>query len=182
MTGHIESLRMIQSACWRELERAARDRDHGWHLLGVATVDDDAPALRTVVLREVDERQNRLSFYTDARSPKVGQVQRNPNAALLAWSPVLHWQLRLRVKLTVETSGPGVAARWAGFRQTDAAQDYLSPRAPGSLLEGIEPEPADRGHFAVVHAQVLSIDWLELLADGRRRAVFDGDGMRWVTP
>jgi len=31
-------------------------------------------------------------------------------------------------------------------------------------------------------AQVLAIDWLELHAQGHRRAVFDESGARWVQP
>jgi hypothetical protein len=39
-----------------------------------------------------------------------------------------------------------------------------------------------RGHFAVVTAQVLTTDWLELHAEGHRRALFDAEGRRWLAP
>jgi len=182
MNAHIESLSLIQSACWRELERASRDSAHEWHLMGVATLDGDGPDLRTVVLREVDDRGNRLVFYTDSRSPKVAQIATCAKGVLLVWSRRLGWQLRMRATLTVETGGRQVAGRWAQFRLRDAAQDYLSPLPPGAPLEGVEPEPASRDYFAVVTAHVYAIDWLELHADGRRRAAFDENGMRWVTP
>ncbi|MBL0090269.1 MAG: pyridoxamine 5'-phosphate oxidase family protein [Ideonella sp.] len=182
MMGRIESLGMIQSACWRELERAAHDRGHEWHHVAVATAHDGGADVRTMALREVNEHDNRLAFFTDSRSPKVAQVLACPQAALLFWSAALGWQLRLKVRLTTVTDGPQVAARWEQLRHTSAAADYLSPVPPGSPLQGLDPQRADRGHFAVIQARVQSIDWLELHPTGHRRAVFDEHGMRWVCP
>ena len=39
-----------------------------------------------------------------------------------------------------------------------------------------------REFFAVVQARVQTIDWMELHADGHRRAIFDARGARWVQP
>ena len=61
--------------------------------------------------------------------------------------------------------------------------DYLSPLPPGAPLGQAAPERASRSQFAVVSAQVQSIDWLELHADGHRRALFDASGQgQWLTP
>jgi pyridoxamine 5'-phosphate oxidase len=185
MNGRIESLGMIQSACWRELERAAIERDHEWRVMAVATADQDGVDLRNLIVREVREHDNRLVFYTDSRSPKVAQITARKRGALLAWSRVLGWQVRLQVSLSVETSGRFVASRWERLKATAAAGDYLSPLPPGSPMEGLESQRGargTRGYFAVVQAQVHKIDWLELHPDGHRRAVFDEQGMRWVGP
>jgi len=40
----------------------------------------------------------------------------------------------------------------------------------------------ERACFAVIQAQVLAIDWLELHPEGHRRAVFDEAGSRWLVP
>ena len=53
MSPRIASLPLIERECWRELEVAARDRDHGFRRMGLATVDGNAADLRTVLLREV---------------------------------------------------------------------------------------------------------------------------------
>jgi len=68
----------------------------------------------------------------------------------------------------------------------------LADEAPGAALDR-EPlgvplatdsvkRPAPQPHFAIIEAQVLSIDWLELKRSGHRRAVFDDQGARWVQP
>ena len=64
---------------------------------------------------------------------------------------------------------------------TRAAQDYLAPLPPGTAL-GTAPQRESRAHFALVTAQVHTIDWLWLDPAGHRRAVFDDRGARWVQP
>ena len=183
MTSRIETLTLVHEACWQELAAATKTRGHAFRLLGLATINGDAAELRTVVLREVHVEAQQLLFFTDARSPKVAQITSHPNATLMTWSGQLGWQLRLRVALTVETSGLAVSSRWAKLKLTPAAQDYLSPLPPGAPMAPYQPERASRAHFAVVTAQVQEIDWLELHADGHRRALFDAAGLgQWLAP
>lgn len=181
-----DSLAAIEHACWQELARAVRLREHAWRVMALATVEGGEPQARSVVIRDVSAEERALLFYADARSPKVAQAQRQPCATLLAWSRELSWQLRLRVQLTVQTSGLEVSSRWAQLKMTPGAQDYLSPLPPGTPLPGQaaagRPERSSREHFALVRADVQSLDWLELHADGHRRAYFDAGGARWLQP
>ena len=182
--ARIESLGLLRRACWHELERATLEREHGWRALVLATLDGSQPDARTVILREVDVQAQCLRFYTDARSGKVAQIQAQPLGTLLAWCPRLSWQLRLKTRLRVDTDEPGVRARWSQLRLTPSSQDYMSPLAPGALLHDGPRLDTDgsQAHFAVVHAEVVSLDWLELHTDGHRRACFDALGERWVQP
>jgi len=183
MNMRIQSLALVHQACWLELQQAARQRDHAFRLMGLATVDGDGADLRTVVLRETLADERTLVFFTDGRSAKVAQLRAHPRATLMVWCARLGWQLRLRVQLAIETDGLAVSSRWARLKMKPAAQDYLSPLPPGTPVERYLPERATREHFAVVHARVTSLDWLELHADGHRRAVFDADGQgQWVVP
>jgi hypothetical protein len=173
--------------CWLELASAARERGHPWRVLTLASVADgpDGPAAeaRAVVLREADAGQRLLRVYTDARSPKVGQLLRHPQATLLGWWPQRGWQLRLTVRCTVQTDGLDVSSRWERLRHSPAAQDYLSPTAPGSPL--VQPATARgaRAWFAVIVAEVQGLDWLALdTADGHRRVRADAHGAHWVQP
>jgi pyridoxamine 5'-phosphate oxidase len=99
----------------------------------------------------------------------------------------------LRVRLSTQTEGLAVSSRWARLKLSPAAQDYLAPLAPGMALpaSGTTPEPAtaetatvteQRAYFALLTAEVVAMDWLELRATGHRRALFESDGARWVTP
>jgi hypothetical protein len=189
-TPRLNALGDIEAAVWRELERAVQDRSHAqahpWRLGVLATRDGDSVDARSVVLRELDAATRTLLIYTDARSPKTQQIEQDGRGTLVLWSPALGWQVRLRVALTVNTSGLAVLSRWARLKLTPAAHDYLSPLPPGTTLESpnapAHPPRESREHFAVIAAEVQGIDWLELDARGHRRAVFDGGTPRWVTP
>lgn len=196
------SLTELETAVWRELARAPRDKHHEWRNLVLATTDGEVGDARTVVLREVDAQSKRLMVFTDQRSAKVQQMLDHPQGTLVMWSARLGWQLRCRVTLTVEFSGLAVSSRWARVMLSPAAQDYLSPLPPGAALtqkaspsndgtstDAVPPDDAHarlqtvdhpRAHFAVVHAQVQSLDWLELRANGHRRALLTGTDSRWI--
>ena len=192
--ARLQALGDIEAAVWQELTHAIRNRGHAWRVGVLATVDGDTADARNIVLRDVDPAARTLLTYTDARSPKTQQLALHPGGTLVLWSAALGWQLRLRVQLALATSGPLVAARWAQLEATPAAQDYLSPLAPGSvigapvaprvpdLVPPSAPERQSRAHFAVLAARVLSMDWLELHAEGHRRARFDAAGAAWLTP
>jgi len=182
MTGADDELAALQERLWAELVRATQERSHGWRRLVLATVSGDGADARTVVLREVDAGARELLCYTDARSPKVAQIASHPRGTLVAWCPALQWQLRLRVRLQVETDGLAVSSRWAQLRLHPQAQDYLTPLPPGSPLSAAGPDRAQRGHFALLRAEVLAIDWLGLRPSGHRRALFDAGTARWLTP
>lgn len=182
----IDSLPALQAAIWRELAAAPR-KGHPWRLAVLATVDGLSADARSVVLRHVDAATRELIFYTDARSPKVAQFERQPEGTMVLWSQPLGWQLRIKVQLSVATSGLEVSSRWARLKMTPAAQDYLSPLPPGSTLAEAPPrtptpERSTREHFAVVTALVTAVDWLELHAEGHRRAAFDAQGAHWLVP
>lgn len=181
----LSSLPEIEAAVWIELARCVRDKQHGWRTAVLATTDGESADARTVIVREVEPGEKRLRIYTDARSAKAAQLARHPLGTLVMWSPALGWQLRCRLRMAVHDGGLAVSSRWARIQLTPAAHDYLSPAAPGAVLPSPStptPGAVALPHFAVIEAQVESLDWMELHADGHRRAVFDADGPRWLQP
>lgn len=180
----LSSLPQIETAIWQELTRATHDRHHAWRTPVLATVDGDAADARTVVLREVDVDARQLVVYTDTRAAKVAQLRAKPAAMLVLWSARLGWQVRCRLHAEVADDGLAVSSRWTRVKLSPAAQDYLSPVAPGAALDAqTAPALAHRECFAVITARVVDIDWLELHRDGHRRARFDAGGAaRWLQP
>lgn len=178
----IADLECIERQVWRELQACVRVAEHGWRRSVLATCGPGGADARLVVLREVQAETRQIIIYTDTRSPKVAQLRHEPRATLVAWSPVLGWQLRLRGVAEVAVDGLTVTSRWATIKHRPAAQDYLSPLAPGSELVAGGPVDHPREHFGVVTLRVESVDWLEVHALGHRRALFDGRGRRWLAP
>ena len=180
------TLEAVEAEVWRQLARATHDKHHAWRSPVLATATGDGADARTVILREVDTDARVLRIFTDERAAKVAQLMSHPIGTVVMWSRALGWQLRCRVRLTVQSQGLAATSRWALVKLSPSAQDYLSPLPPGAPLEGAAPTlptlPFPQPHFAIVEAQVLAIDWLELHRDGHRRAVFDAEGARWVQP
>ncbi len=192
--ARLHSLPEIEAAIWRELTAAVRGRGHAWRLAVLATLDGNTADARSIVLRDIEIESHTLLMYTDARSGKAQQLAAHPQGTLVLWSAALGWQLRLRVTLTLQTSGLQVSSRWARLKLTPAAQDYLSPLPPGSVIGSPDALPTppreSREHFAVLAARIQSIDWLELHAEGHRRARFEAQAAAgptawtaaWLTP
>ena len=204
MQNHFETPEEIQAQIYKELVRATHDRHHAWRTPVLATsATDGIPNARTVVLRKVNPAQNMgvsnstpnnpggtLEIYTDRRSPKVTELQQQPEACLVFWSARLSWQLRVKVSVSIQTEGPYVESLWQTVKQTRAAGDYLGLLAPGQRLdadsEHVEPSSASMEsdvHFAVLSAQINEIDWLELGRGQHRRArmgsLGDNTGWEW---
>jgi pyridoxamine 5'-phosphate oxidase len=189
MAERLAALQAIHTAVWRELASATQDKQHPWRTPVLATTDGHVADARTVILREVDERQQQLMTFTDDRAGQVAQLLGHPLGTMVMWSPALSWQLRCRVLLSQEMSGLAATSRWAKIKLTPAAQDYLALLPPGAPLATAQhaaatdqPPPARHAYFAVITAQVMSIDWLELHRDGHRRVRFDDQGARWIQP
>ena len=185
MNPRLASLEAIAAEVWLQLGAAVQERGHDWRTPVLATTDGRSADARTVILREADAATQQLSLYTDQRSPKVAQLLSHPSGTLVMWSHALGWQLRCRVELALEDDGLAVSSRWAHIKLSPFAQDYLSPQPPGAFLAAPATpthEAVARTHFAVILAQVISIDWLELHPDGHRRAAFDAHGAHWLQP
>ena len=178
----LDQVDAIEAEVWSQLGRAPRERGHEWRVGVLATTDGATADARSIVLRDVDTLHHTLVFYADSRSPKVRQIAQHPHGTIVLWSATLSWQLRLRVHLSVETAGLAVSSRWARLKMSPGAQDYLSPLPPGTVVDTPVPERGSREHFGVVTARIDTVDWLELHADGHRRAAFDADGRRWLVP
>jgi pyridoxamine 5'-phosphate oxidase len=177
----------IRHQIWKELGRSTQDRHHAWRtpVLATACADGSVNA-RTVVLRAVDKSEAQLQIFTDARSPKIAEITDTPNAVFVFWSSRLSWQLRLRVRISALTAGSTVDELWEHIKQSASAGDYLSASAPGSVIDSdfsasIETT-GENSNFAVLNAQVIETDWLELSREGHRRAKFTTDTWEWLTP
>lgn len=190
----------IAAEAWALLVRGAGDRRSPLHTPVIASIDAAGlPSARVMVLRRADAAAATLRFHTDARSPKVAELDGRP-VSVLAYHPGQAVQLRLAGTARVLTDDPMTDAAWAASTEF-ARRCYLAGAAPGTVVagptsglpaavEGRRPEPAEllpaRPNFAVVLVTVAAIDWLHLAQTGHRRArlVRAGDGWSgdWLIP
>ncbi|GGI94234.1 hypothetical protein GCM10007973_32970 [Polymorphobacter multimanifer] len=190
----------ILAQLWQLLVRGGADRRSPMHTPVVASVDADGlPQARVMVLRKADPATASLRFHTDARSPKVTELDGRP-VAVLAYHPGENIQLRLGGTARIETDTEDADAVWHQSTLF-ARRCYLALQPPGTRLlapasglpaeiEGQQPTadqiaPA-RPSFALLKVAVTSIDWLHLANSGHRRARFaqspQGWAAEWLAP
>ena len=155
-------------------------------LASLATIGKDGgPELRTVMIRGADRVTAQVDTYADLHSAKVGEIQRNPRAAILLWSDAAQVQLRVSGEMSILSGEPTVLL-WTALRadQKSAYGHVPNPGAPIPASDAWNDVP-DPASFAVLTLHVTRIDHVSLDPTGHRRAVFEkkSDWVgQWLSP
>jgi len=183
--------RTLWASAWDQLSDAADTARHGWHLPVLGTTASgagrDRPELRTVVLRWVNQDQHVVGCHTDARSPKVAELDATGWAAWLFYDPGLKLQLRVSGPTVVERDTPRADERWAASTLS-SRRCYLAPGGPSSVIDepGSDPPPnlpesvrdrvptqaeaePGRANFASIATTITRMEVLSLAHDGHER-------------
>ena len=188
------------SISWDLLTNAAVERKGSYQRPTIATVDNQGIARqRVVVLRHVDQNQRLLTFYTDARSVKVKELEEQPYLSWIFWDENTNVQIRMTGKALLQSGSNQCKTLWEQLPLI-AKANYASTQIPGM------PQPTDSAslpegwnttgnkaiinkafeNFMVVTAQVENIDLLHIHREGHQRAVFNYSDLnwtgQWVTP
>ncbi len=146
------------------------------------------PQARVVALRGVERERRTLWFHSDRRSAKFAELQADPRASVLFWSPEDAVEVRLAGRVALHVDDPVAHAAWthASPLSRSAAQIALAPgttlHAPTpfeSLVQEGDPEMAF-SHFAALAFVAEALDWLWLGPRDLRRARLTWIGHDWV--
>ena len=129
--ARLDSLHMIERACWRELDLAAHDRLHAWHVLTLATVDGT---------RATRSAAGALSTFAAAISDTARAE------GLYGCSSFLY--NRSMLVMVTRTASPSRRARSA------ATQGPTRPDRQMAILLAAEKLFAQRGYHAVTIRQI----------------------------
>jgi pyridoxamine 5'-phosphate oxidase len=177
----------VDQDIWQLLVQAVSDRSCGWRLPVVASRSGRGVRQRTVVLRGVDPVRRTLLIHTDARSPKVGQMEVDDRVSVLFYDSTRAVQLSVTATASIHRSDQTAEQLWNNSHPL-SLKYCLGPDAPGTesavptvnLPEewrSAEPSRTDleqaRENFAAIEFSVRRIDWLSLSRDGNLRAVFE---------
>lgn len=197
-----DDLDVVLADVLQRLGRAAKDRRAAMHTPVVATIADRVPSQRVMVLREFDRASATLRFHTDCRAAKAEQVGARSPVSILGYDAGAKRQFRLSGIARIETDTPAVDQAWSEATLF-AKRCYLADPAPGTVsdmpvsglasdIEGRKPEDEQevapgRANFALLMAQIHTIEFLHLAHTGHRRALFSRtpDGVwqgQWLVP
>ena len=164
------------------LEESLVEKEHPWRVFTLSTVDDAGrPQSRSVVMREVESQNWLLRFYSDSRSPKILQLQHNPNVSLCFWNPLLKQQLRAEGVARLMSDMKAIDARWQSVKDGPTVGDYTTKLAPGSEVDPLV-EFVEENWFCVVEIKISSFDLLQLNREGHQRVAVTPDGVTALVP
>lgn len=179
-----QDLHAIEASLWKLLLESVRSFKAPFHTGVVATVHEQQPEVRTVVLRHADAGQKKLFFHTDIRSPKVPQLKLHPQMSWMFYDKDIRMQLRLAATAVIHTNDNVANEAWEQARLASRLT-YTTSSASGTVLS--EPELINlnrteveyeliaiaRKNFCVVETAVQQMDWVFLHHAGNRRALFN---------
>lgn len=197
---NIRTLDDVLQWSWRTVHKGVFNFRHPFHRPTLATMDGNKPQSRTVILRGFSEKDQTLICHCDARSPKVSQIQNNPDVSWLFYAPKMWMQLRLSGTASVHADDEIAESRWKKVRLPNRI-NYGSEIPPGSPMEKptsglpvflrhkahkLLEHPEARENFAVIVCRFDEMDWLLLKLTGNIRAKFYWEDNRinasWVIP
>ena len=93
-----ESLSPVEflNSAFKELNTCITKSKHCYRIFSFATVKNNFPEIRSVVLRQFNPNRRSIIFHSDIRSPKIAEVKENSNVGLLFYCHQLKLQLRFR--------------------------------------------------------------------------------------
>ena len=183
-----------------DMTSAVPDYKDPFHLFYIANSSKKIPNIRTVVLRNFSMSKKIFEFHSDIRSPKIKQLNINPNFSALFYNPDKKIQLRFSGITKILHKDASTKKRWSGISNS-SRRCYLGPFNPSSTIEDDHPnipdefrfgdpkiEETEKGfeNFVIVKCQFTSIDYLSLKYSGHSRCRFDFNGKNvsvcWLAP
>lgn len=165
---------------WKELKAATREEGHPFRVCSLASFEtQDYIKQRIVNLREVTS-EDTLLFYTDSRSSKIEQINKNPNASVLFYDYRISLQVMLRGIIKVHTNDD----LWQDHRlkiEGRSINDYNTKYPPGKKINNpLDVMRTEEINFAVLELIPESIEYLKLRDEPNRvRAIFTKENEDW---
>ena len=181
MNDDFTSLEGTLEAVWRLLEAGPKDRNSPANVVCLATSSSEGAYARMVVLRMTDRSHHTLHFFTHATSEKLKQLKVNSRGEVLVWDEKSQFQIRLKVRLSVEKIDENL---WSNLGE-GAKLNYATDPLPGTPIASPNiawTASSDHKQMKRLLAQVQSIETLHIASEGLYRAEFDDNGSRWIAP
>ena len=174
----ITGMNLLQQAK-TELLRSNADKKHPFRYCNLSTLAE-YPETRMVVIRKIDQNLN-VIIYTDSRTPKVQQLQKNNKASLLFYHPKKRLQVRMKGKVRLIQEGhPAFEKHLSNIHNTPSLRDYTTLDPPGSLLKTESVVLGTVPYFTVIIFESLYLDILLLQREGHIRSEYFLEENEWI--
>ena len=198
MNENLYDLSAIESDCWLKIMDGALQSGHPFHQPVFANTNTNGANMRIVVLRKASATEKTVSFYTDIRSGKWEELQKNPSISWLFYDHESRIQIRLSGKANLHQNDELANHSWDNVN-LNSRKNYSSILIPSSeindpkdiLQQNVDTTTKDseegKENFGVVVTTILWMEWLWLNPGGHYRANFIYDKNRdftsnWLVP
>jgi pyridoxine/pyridoxamine 5'-phosphate oxidase len=165
-------LQQLLNDAKQEIKFGYLKKKHPFRYPVLASMEDNIPQQRTVVLRDTTDAFE-LVFFTDKRSPKIKQLNENSTASLLFYHPKKLLQIKVIGKMHCVEKGEEIDHYWSKV-QGNSAKDFSTAKAPGTPIKN--PDHVDyleeQHHFCVLKLKPEVIEYLQLKRPNHIRARF----------
>tara|TARA_Y100001970_G_scaffold90089_1_gene113539 strand:- start:21 stop:617 length:597 start_codon:yes stop_codon:yes gene_type:complete len=182
------------------MEKALENSNHPYRTFSLASLDEKAPNLRTVVLREFSFENYFFDCHSDIRSPKVIEFKKNNKFSALFYSTEKKIQLRFKGEVELLHKNSITKKRWE-IVTPSSKRCYMGPFSPSESLEEYHPNIPDDvkfknpseeessvgyNNFVIIRCHFHEIDFLKLKYSGHQRCkfIFDEEDIKvnWIAP
>ncbi|MBS3739071.1 pyridoxamine 5'-phosphate oxidase family protein [Mesohalobacter halotolerans] len=165
-------LKTIFNDTINEIKFGYLKRKHANKYCSLASIYQNKPQIRTVVLRDMTEGYH-LIFFTDKRSEKVKQYKNNRNAEVLFYNHKKLLQIKVGgpIELLQDTERINYYKQKV---QGSSKKDYTTLKKPSTPIKN--PDRVDYGdelNFAVLELQTEYIESLQLKRPNHIRCLFE---------
>ena len=179
----------ILEKIWLCLENGCHDRKSPYHTFAIATIANDRPSNRTVVLRDYNKKEKSISFNTNYASTKIADIKKNSYVEGLFYDKEDKVQIRISGIARIDNMNDACISKWSQM-SSQSKECYFQNIDPGMEVEKpdsvktiYEADLSDK--FTVITIKINNIDWLYLSSKGHRRAKFSTSNNFkgcWVAP
>lgn len=183
----IYNLTTLESFAWKKILNGSVKKKNGFRTMCVGTIGkDNDTSLRIVINRKVDELQKKILFYTDNRSRKFEDLQKDNRISLLFYDARQKIQIAIKAHASISEDDSLIENRWKAT-SPQARLGYMTIEAPNTKSENptlgyderfSEIKPTDlesnpyQKNFTVVVCKVYELEFLYLDYLGNRKANF----------
>jgi len=181
------NLQSLEALAWKKLLNGAVKKKNGFRTMCVGTIGEDNDAsLRIVVNRKVDETKKIIYFYTDNRSRKFYDLQKDNRVSLLFYDARQKVQIVVKAHTTLHTDTLLSNDKWKAT-SAQARLGYMTLLPPNTKsitttlgyenrFSDVKPTDAEsdlyKNNFSVIACEVYDLEFLYLDYLGNRKANF----------
>ena len=182
----IESPETVLGRVWAQIANVQTPRGGHVRLLTLATIGaNGGPELRQVVLRRANRAAGEIEIFTDATTPKCGEITLRPQVSVLIWQARDKLQIRLRGKAQI-IEGQQTMTDWQEMAPAQRS-NYGTVPTPGTPIAdaGTYERVPDPARLAILRIRINEIDVVHLTRPHDLRALYqraDGWQGQWLAP